>query len=51
MKNLINPLVLGKVLEKYNLTPENKRQIVLLHERQITLCSAINRRVRKIEFK
>ena len=51
MKNLINPLALGIVLEKYNLTTQNKQQIVLLSERKITSCSAINRGARKIEFK
>ena len=51
MKNLINPLALGKVLEKYNLTLQNKQQIVLLSERKITSCSATNRGARKIEFK
>ena len=34
MNNLINPLALGKVLKKYNLTPKNKAQIVLLSKRK-----------------
>ena len=28
MNNFINPLALGKVLKKYNLTPQNKQQLV-----------------------
>ena len=51
MNNLINPLVLGKVLKKYNLTPQNKQQVALLSKRKTTLCSAIHRLARKIEFK
>ena len=51
MNNLINPLALGKVLKKYNLTPQNKQQVVLLSKRKTTSCSAIYRLARKIEFK
>ena len=51
MNNLINPLALGKVLNKYNLTPQNKQQVVLLSKRKTTSCSAILRLARKIEFK
>ncbi len=51
MKNLINPLALGKVLKKYNLTPQNTQQVVLLSKRETTLLSAIHRLARKIEFK
>ena len=51
MRNLINPLALGKVLKKHNLTHKNKEQIVLLSRRKTATWSAINRLARKIEFK
>ena len=51
MNNLINPLALGKVLKKYNLTPQNKQQVVLFSKRKTTSSSAIYRLARKIEFK
>ena len=50
MNNLINPLALGKVLKKYNLTPKNKAQIVL-SKRKTATWSAIHRLARKLEFK
>ena len=50
MNNLINPLALGKVLKKYNLTPKNKQQIVLLSKRKTATWSAIHRLARKLEF-
>ncbi len=43
MNNVINPLALGKVLKKYNLTPNNKQQIVLLSKRKTATWSAIHR--------
>ena len=51
MNNLINPLTLGKVLKKYNLTPQNKHQVVLLSTRKTTTWSAIHRLARQLEFK
>ena len=51
MNNLINPLSLGIVLKKYNLTPKNKEQIVLLSKWKTTIWSAIHRLARKLEFK
>jgi len=51
MNNLINPLALGKVLKKYNLTPQNKQQVVLLANRKTATWSAIHRLARKLEFK
>ena len=51
MNNLINHLTLGKVLKKYNLTPQNKQQVVLLSKRKTTTWSAIHRLARKLEFK
>ena len=51
MNNLINPLALGKVLKKYNLTPQNKQQVVLLAKRKTAIWSAKHRLARKIEFK
>ena len=50
MNNLINPLALGKVLKKYNLTPQNKQQVVLLSKRKTATWSSINRLARKLEF-
>ncbi len=50
MNNLINPLALGKVLKKYNLTPQNKQQIVLLSKRKTETWSAIHRLARRLEF-
>ena len=51
MNNLINPLALGKVLKKYNLTPQNKQQVISLSKRKTTTWSAIHRLARKLEFK
>ena len=51
MNNLINPLALGKVLKKYNLTPNNKQQIVLLLNRKTATWSGLHRLARKLEFK
>tara|TARA_Y100001978_G_scaffold9954_1_gene8225 strand:- start:1924 stop:2121 length:198 start_codon:yes stop_codon:yes gene_type:complete len=51
MNNLINPLSLGKVLKKYNLTPQNKHQLVLLSKRKTATWSVIHRLARKLDFK
>ena len=51
MNNLINALALGKVLQKYNLTPQNKEQIVLLSKRKTATWSPIHRLARKLDFK
>ena len=51
MNNLINHLTLGKVLKKYNLTPQNKLQVVLLSKRKTTTWSAIHRLAKKLKFK
>ena len=51
MNNLINPLALGKVFKKYNLTPQNKQQVISLSKRKTTTWSAIHRLARKLEFK
>ena len=50
MNNLINPLALGKVLKKYNLTTKNKEQIVFLSKRKAVTWLAIHRLARKLEF-
>ena len=50
MNNLINPLALSKVLNKYNLTPQNKQQLVLFSKRQTATCSTLQRLARKLEF-
>ena len=51
MNNFINPLALGKVLKKYNLTPQNKQKIVVLSKRKTATLSAIHRLARQLEFK
>ena len=51
MNNLINHLALGKVLKKYNLTPQNKQQVILFSKRKTATWSAIHRLARKLEFK
>ena len=51
MIKLINPLALGKVLKKYNLTPQNKHQVVLLSKRKTATWSGLHRLARKLEFK
>ena len=51
MNNLINYLTLGKVLKKYNLTPQNIQQLFLLSKRETTTLSTIHRLARKLEFK
>ena len=51
MNNLINLLALGKVLKKYNLTPQNRQQVVLLSKRKTAIWSAIHKLARKLEFK
>ena len=51
MNNLINPLALSKVLNKYNLNPKNKMQLVLLSKRQSPTCSTLQILARKLEFK
>ena len=51
MNKLINPLALGKVLKKYNLTPQNKHQVVLLSKRKTATWSGLHRLARKLEFK
>ena len=51
MNSLINSLALGKALKKYNLTPKNKQQVVLLSKRKTATWSAIHRLARKLKFK
>jgi len=51
MNKLINPLALSKVLNKYNLIPQNKQQLVLFSKRQTATCSTLQRLARKLEFK
>ena len=51
MNNFIKPLALGKVLKRYNFTPKNKQQIVLLSKRKTSTWSAIHKLARKLEFK
>ena len=49
--NSINSIALGKLLKKYNLTPKNKRQVILLAQRKTGTWSALHRLARKLEFK
>ena len=51
MNNLISPLALGKVLKNYNLTTQNKQQVVLLSKRKTATRKVIHRLERKLEFK
>ena len=50
MKNLITPLVLGKVSKKYNLTPQNSK-LYFFSKMKKTSWLAIHRHARKIELK
>ena len=49
--NSINSLALGKLLKKYNLTPKNKQQVILLAQWKTTSWSGLHRLARKLEFK
>ena len=49
--NTINFIAIGKLLKKYNLTPKNKQQVILLAQRKTATCSALHRLARKLEFK
>ena len=49
--NSINSIALGKLLKKYNLTPKNKQQVILLAQEKTATWSAIHRLARKLEFK
>ena len=51
MNNLINPLALRKVLKKYNLTPQNKQQVVLISKRKTATLIAIHRIASKLQFR
>ncbi len=50
MNNLINPLELRKILNKHNLTPQNREQLVLLSKKKFSTWSAIHRLTRKLKF-
>ena len=41
--NSIKSLALGKLLKKYNLTPKNKRQVILLAQRKTATLSGLHR--------
>ena len=49
--NSINSLALGKLLKKYNLTPKNKQQVILLAQRKTATWSGLYRLARRLEFK
>ena len=49
--NSIKSIALGKLLKKYNLTPKNKQQVILLAQRKTATWSALHRLARKLEFK
>jgi len=49
--NSINSIALGKLLKKYNLTPKNKQQVILLAQRKTAIWPALHRLARKLEFK
>ena len=48
--NSINSIALGKLLKKYNLTPKNKQQLILLTQRKPLTWSGLYRLARKLEF-
>ena len=49
--NSINSIALGKLLKKYNLTPKNKQQVILLAQRKTATWSGLHRLARRLEFK
>ena len=49
--NSINSLALGKLLKKYNLTPKNKQQVILLAQRKTATWSGLHRLARIVKFK
>ena len=49
--NSINSIALGKLLKKYNLTPKNKQQVILLAQRKTATWSGLHRLARKLEYK
>ena len=49
--NSINSIALGKLLKRYNLTPKNKQQVILLAQRKTATWSTLHRLARKLEFK
>ena len=51
MNNLISPLAICKVLKNYNLTPQNKQQVVIISKKKTATWTAIHRLARKLEFK
>ena len=48
--NSINSIALGKLLKKYNLTPKNKQQLILLAKRKTATWSGLYRLARKLVF-
>ena len=49
--NSSNSIALGKLLKKYNLTPKNKQQVILLAQRKTATWSGLHKLARKLEFK
>ena len=49
--NSINSIALGKLLKKYNLTPKNKHQVILLAQLKTATWYGLHRLARKLEFK
>ena len=49
--NSTNSKALGKLLKKYNLTPKNNQQVILLAQRKTATWSGLHRLARKLEFK
>ena len=48
--NSINSIALGKLLKKYNLTPKNKQELILLAQRKTATWSGLYKLARKLEF-
>ena len=49
--NSINSIALGKLLKKYNLTPKNKQEVIILAQRKTATWSGLHRLARKLEFR
>ena len=48
--NSANSLSLGKLLKKYNLTPKNKKKVIISSQKKTATWSGLNRLARKLRF-
>ena len=49
--NSVNSISLGKLLNKYNLTPRNKQKAILFAKRKTVTRSGLVKLLRKLKFK